>query len=363
MTFDAWKIPEEDEEESKDDEDEEGEKGPPEPKPIHIANVLRDRRIRFFRGIPKLGAFLAIPCQYNSCRNQVSLDKLASMESESSPEGDDDSKEEEFASTGLTSNTKELVLCLDTLSKNRPGAFSDEIVQKVSDIAKSIASAFERSDLEALRKDAALLRSEGEIDVSSTIESASAGFDEKPEFEEEDAEENKRVAVATVDLKKATSLVVAVSERFEKMSKLRVTPKSETVRVIMAALHALGHSKKELRDYTKPSWNKISQILSQGFSQRAEILDYKKCDLSLSKALIEGLDAEGLKQQSVVADLVLSWIKSLCEARDAWDAKVAYDEEQEAERLRIEAEEEAKRKAEEEEAKAAAAEEEEGGDE
>ena len=285
------------------------------------------------------------------------------MESESSPEGDDDSKEEEFASTGLTSNTKELVLCLDTLSKNRPGAFSDEIVQKVSDIAKSIASAFERSDLEALRKDAALLRSEGEIDVSSTIESASAGFDEKPEFEEEDAEENKRVAVATVDLKKATSLVVAVSERFEKMSELRVTPKSETVRVIMAALHALGHSKKELRDYTKPSWNKISQILSQGFSQRAEILDYKKCDLALSKALIEGLDAEGLKQQSVVADLVLSWIKSLCEARDAWDAKVAYDEEQEAERLRIEAEEEAKRKAEEEEAKAAAAEEEEGGDE
>lgn len=197
--------------------------------------------------------------------------------------------------------------------------------------------------------------------VSRTTPSNPA--EEKPEFEEDDAEENKRVAVATVDLKKATSLVVAVSERFEKMGKLRVTPKSETVRVIMAALHALGHSKKELRDYTKPSWKKISQILSQGFSQRAEILNHKKCDLTLSKTLIEGLDTEVLKQQSAVADLVLSWIKSLCEARDAWDAKVAYDEEQEAERLRIEAEEEAKRKAEEEEAKAAAAEEEEGGDE
>ena len=92
-------------------------------------------------------------------------------------------------------------------------------------------------------------------------------------------------------------------------------------------------------------------------------MNHKKCDLTLSKTLIEGLDTEVLKQQSAVADLVLSWIKSLCEARDAWDAKVAYDEEQEAERLRIEAEEEAKRKAEEEKAKAAAAEEEEGGDE
>ena len=86
-------------------------------------------------------------------------------------------------------------------------------------------------------------------------------------------------------------------------------------------------------------------------------MDYKKCDLTISKTLVEGLDSESVKVQSAVADLVLGWIKALCEARDAWDAKVAYDEEQEAERLRIEAEEEAKRKAEEEEAKAAAEEE------
>jgi len=355
VTFDAWEIPEDEEESSKDDEEDGEEKGPPEPKPIHIPNVLRDQRIRFFRGIPRLGAFLAVPCKYSSCRNQASLDKLISGDQEGGEAKDENNDDgAEFASAGLSSNDKEIVLCLDTLSNNRPGAFSDEIVEKVKEIVKAIASAFERSDLEALRKDVVLIRSERQIDVNSTIESASADFTEKPEFEEEDSEENKRVAVADIDLKRTTSLLVAVSERFKKISQLLVTPKSETVRVIMAALHALGHSKKELRDYTKPSWNKISKDFSQGFSQRAESLDYKTCDLTLSKALIEGLDSEILKEQSVVSSLLLSWVKSLIEARDAWDAKVKLDEELEAERLRIEAEEAERLRIEAEEAEAKA---------
>ena len=106
VTFDAWKIPEEDEEESKDDYEEEGEKGPPEPKPF-----ISPTCFEIYAFVSSAYSRRCLSCNSVSglCRN-CSLD-TASMESESSTEGSDDSKEEEFASTGLTA-IPEPVLCL-----------------------------------------------------------------------------------------------------------------------------------------------------------------------------------------------------------------------------------------------------------
>jgi hypothetical protein len=78
LSFDVFKVPEVPELEE--EELAEGEEPPPriipKPSPLHIENVLRDPRVKFF-GIPKLGAYAAIPLEYtsldheNACQLQV----------------------------------------------------------------------------------------------------------------------------------------------------------------------------------------------------------------------------------------------------------------------------------------------------
>lgn len=76
LSFDAFKVPELQETEEEVPEDEQKSRPIAKPVPIHIENVLRNPRIKFF-GIPKLGAYVAIPLQYlsldheNSCQLQI----------------------------------------------------------------------------------------------------------------------------------------------------------------------------------------------------------------------------------------------------------------------------------------------------
>jgi hypothetical protein len=68
LSFDVFKVPEmpELEEEEEPVEGEEPKPRPlPKPSPLYIENVMRNPRIKFF-GIPKLGAYVAIPLQYES---------------------------------------------------------------------------------------------------------------------------------------------------------------------------------------------------------------------------------------------------------------------------------------------------------
>lgn len=78
LSFEAFKVPElpETEEEELAEGEEPKPRPVPKPTPMHIENVLRNPRIKFF-GIPKLGAYVAIPLEYssldheNSCHLQV----------------------------------------------------------------------------------------------------------------------------------------------------------------------------------------------------------------------------------------------------------------------------------------------------
>lgn len=67
LSFDAFKLPEipEQEEEELAEGEEPKPKIIPKPSPIHIENVMRNPRIKFF-GIPKLGAYVAVPLEYPS---------------------------------------------------------------------------------------------------------------------------------------------------------------------------------------------------------------------------------------------------------------------------------------------------------
>ena len=68
VSFEAFKLPEVPEEEAAEESEEGVEKPPkeaPKPQPLVIENVMRDKRVKFF-GIPKLGAFAAVPFSYQS---------------------------------------------------------------------------------------------------------------------------------------------------------------------------------------------------------------------------------------------------------------------------------------------------------
>jgi hypothetical protein len=108
LSFDVFKLPEVPEPEEE-EELAEGEEPPPrvipKPSPLHIENVLRDPRVKFF-GIPKLGAYAAIPLEYasldheNACQLHV----------------EEETGEEKMISQPLT---VKLLIGMDTIGKYR----------------------------------------------------------------------------------------------------------------------------------------------------------------------------------------------------------------------------------------------------
>lgn len=76
LTFDCFKVPEEPPEEAAEDADPDN---PPPPKPprlpspLVVDNVMREPKIKFF-GIPKLGAYVAIPFSMLSVDHETGLE-------------------------------------------------------------------------------------------------------------------------------------------------------------------------------------------------------------------------------------------------------------------------------------------------
>lgn len=69
ISFEAFKLPEVPEEEATEEAEEGGELKPPKPapkaSPLIVVNAMREQRCKFF-GIPKLGAYVALPFTYDS---------------------------------------------------------------------------------------------------------------------------------------------------------------------------------------------------------------------------------------------------------------------------------------------------------
>lgn len=73
ISFEAFKLPEVPEEEEPAEETEDGTpavaKPPPKAQPLIVDNAMRERRCKFF-GIPRLGAYAAIPCSYQTVEHE-----------------------------------------------------------------------------------------------------------------------------------------------------------------------------------------------------------------------------------------------------------------------------------------------------
>ena len=349
VTFEAWKrreTEEKEEEETNDDADAAVEKTK-ERSPVHVPNVLRDDRIQFFGEIPTFGSYLAMPCEYKSCCNRESLEKLLAAassdtktdeeEGESKDTGAEGKSDEnassslEFAASTFVSRDVDLVLCLDTLANNVPGGFDSGVVDKVRSLSKEIAAAFERSDLRALRSDADIIAAEENARKSIEVVTASAedGLDEsvaKAEEASAEDEEGKRLAVALVRLERASRVVDAARKEIVALCSRRVAPDTVVVDTLLAFLHAFGVDASAVSDLNKLSWSKLSSRIASDAAPTVESFDVGSVSDASMKSLRERLadsDASAVHERSAAAGVLAKWLRAVVEARDAQDAKKA----------------------------------------
>lgn len=115
VSFSAFKLPEVPEEEEP-EEVAEGEepavKPPPTPSPLVIDNVMRDAGVKFF-GVPKLGAYCAVPLSYGS------IDHENGCEIKTNDDGVP-FKAENTVDT-------QLLVCIDTIGKYRRLKVREEV--------------------------------------------------------------------------------------------------------------------------------------------------------------------------------------------------------------------------------------------
>lgn len=132
LSFETFKLPEVPEEEEV--ELEEGEEPPPKvipkPSPIHIENVMRDQRVKFF-GIPKLGAFTAVPLEYQSLDHENGC----------SLQTNEETGESSYVQNKVPT---QLILAMDTIGKYR--RFEDREIKLAETVGACMVTAIEHME-------------------------------------------------------------------------------------------------------------------------------------------------------------------------------------------------------------------------
>ena len=146
---------------------------------VLIKEVVRENRIKFFR-VPKLGSYLAIRLEYNSClfvesyndgvRDALSVRKLAQEQEEARREHDEkeaERKEEcdandqeyeydagewpEIEAKPFTTQSIQYVICLNTMGQDRE--FTQEEIRYALDTVKMYRNEWESIEKDNLKRD------------------------------------------------------------------------------------------------------------------------------------------------------------------------------------------------------------------
>lgn len=179
--------PAETEEEPKEEEEEEGEeinkfKAPPKPKQLRhilIPEVVREPKIHYYT-VPRLGSYLAIKLEYNSCLNEEAFNEsIGDYSIVNQKRADQDKEKKEYADQqeelkvekqeagdtyvpekkvwpeykykDFKTKKVQYVVCLNTLGQDR--CYSDEMKEQILEIVKNYRDTWENLEAENLRKD------------------------------------------------------------------------------------------------------------------------------------------------------------------------------------------------------------------
>lgn len=148
------------------------------PKHVFIDQVVRDKKMKFFK-VPRLGSYLAVRLSYNSCLSDKAIeeaiaDKLevdkkreeqeaerkqyeedVEADRDAKSKGDDEDGEEKIweviQEKEYLCNEQKYTVCLDTMGKDR--TLSKDQIQFVLNLVKDYADTWQRAENQALRKD------------------------------------------------------------------------------------------------------------------------------------------------------------------------------------------------------------------
>ncbi|KUF91456.1 hypothetical protein AM588_10007352 [Phytophthora nicotianae] len=234
------------------------------PKFVHIENVLREPRVKFF-GVPKLGALLARAGQYKSYLH-------ADVRNESNPE---------------EPNVLEqwLVFSADTIGQARP--FTKKEIDRFRHATELFLTTLEETERALYIKDNERCLSNDEpllreflvafaAQVAVQEENLAAQLPGPPEGEElsEAAQQQRAAKDAELRLSFLMTLLVSHIPTLS-LASARVVPfKGFVLTTFAAALELLGYTRRELYNPAtgQPSWDKISPLLvAQAKQNLAEI--------------------------------------------------------------------------------------------
>eukprot|EP00936_MAST-01D_sp_MAST-1D-sp1_P000133 g133.t1 len=363
ITFDAWKLVEDENAEP----DEDGNvPGPKAPDFVHVPNVIREPRMKFY-GIPLLGGYLAVPI---TCKRYLH-DAVYDVEPDEAPAGGDEDEDEDGEQAAAEpkppkANTLETnyVLCLDRLGQGT--GFSDDAIATARSWAATLGSAVEESErrifeaehavrgdpaesnqavidkLEQWKADKAAeaeakaaaeaeaAAGEGDAEAEAEAEAEDGNGDTDPAEEEQVSEEEQAVRAAQSKVGEAATHVGVLQDDVLQAASCRVPPKADARAVLQTLLSVLGTQSAEMYDWGKPNWDKTRQLVTSDFFERLNAYDPGATPSALpvedARAAIDAVDAEALGQSAFVYAVLLAWLQAALELQDAVATKKAADE-------------------------------------
>ena len=402
VTHAVWEESEDGEDDQEPDEEEDGYTNVEKPKKavtVHIANVLRDDRVKFLRDLPQLGSFAAVPVCYDSCMHDHAIgDEVVPEEEEEKMEEDeskDDTSEknedagvdnaEVEASEGEVGDeeaegkeSKEelvkakeyvkvfervnLVLAVDNISVTKrittetgTLGYREEQIALLHRVAEALASGLARVEAARFASECAL-RDSMQEEAVAILESIQEKADERAEalanFEKPESalEEQNAFTEKKLQLDHSSEDVMSFAAHIASISSMQMRPKDSVVKVLAAVAMLTG---TELASFTDVRSNAILwPILRTCFSeQSAEALSNLEVMCGnphgLLRRVLESVDHAEVAGAMACAGALRTWASAYLDACEASQAKQEAEEQkrkEEAEAAAAAAETEAEAK-------------------
>eukprot|EP00953_Heterococcus_sp_UTEX-ZZ885_P017722 9917-Heterococcus_DN1.PRE.3 len=263
------------------------------PKYVHIENVIREPAMKYY-GIPKLGAYLAVPVTYSTWLHPDGV-SLVTVETEPAADGDggeedndEDAKKAAVVVTTTSTTTTsdaaaaspytkktipaELALCLDTMGQGRK--FTKDDIALVQEWAARMSTALERIEHTLYESEVQLVplctSTEGAAQLTAlqgeastaAVETAVAALGEAASATEKaTVEAATRYSLATACVNTHAAVLAAVSKR-------TLTPVPEALTSLNTSLALLGL--------------KTPTTVTDGLTIIDPLIDAWRCDTAVS---------------------------------------------------------------------------------
>jgi len=300
------------------------------PEDVSVENVVRDASTKCF-GLPKLGAYYAVPVRYNSCLHENGVEDAPPAPEPVEPaEGEEPAPVEarEFEKFAPVYTTAEFIIGLDTVGQGR--CFTNNEKELVKNWGIKLAEASAAAELANWKVDVAALEefATSETDPAAAKEAAAAGAAEKLGALGEDiSEDAKALSGAQFNTAAAAEVLDSVKAQILTIGGFNLTPKPETLKVFAAAMSMVGYENGSFTDELtgKSDWSKMRSNIGEELFEKIAAFDATTIDAAKLEKIrgdAEGLDEAGVPLSHIVAasssvGVLLGWVNAAGAGVDA----------------------------------------------